>query len=100
MATFLLNFDAVQHPLSSTLWPLMDGLLIVITRWRAQFISINNVKLMKFTLQIYAKIQVFTDPYSPVKGKNLQSCLYMGECRSMKTCILAYIMQRYKFSDI
>ena len=41
----------------------------------------------------YARIQVFTDPYSPVEGQNRRFSPYTGEYGSVKTCIHAYFMQ-------
>ena len=40
----------------------------------------------------YARIQVFTDPYSPVLGQNLRFFSYTGKYGSVKTHILAYFM--------
>ena len=41
----------------------------------------------------YAKIRVFTDPFSPAEGQNLRFCPYRGEYGSAKTRILSYFMQ-------
>ena len=41
----------------------------------------------------YARIRVFTDPYSPVYGQNLQFCLYTEESGSGTTRFLAYFRQ-------
>ena len=41
----------------------------------------------------YARIRVFTDPYSPVYRPNPAFCPYTGEYGSVKNSILAYFMQ-------
>ena len=41
----------------------------------------------------YARIRAFSDLYSPIWRQNLRLCPYTGEYRSLKTRILAYIMQ-------
>ena len=43
----------------------------------------------------YARIQVFTDPYSPVQGQNRRFCPCTGDYGSVKTRILAYFIQCY-----
>ena len=40
----------------------------------------------------YAKIRVFTDPYSPVKAQNLRFCLSTEEYNPVKTRIVTYFM--------
>ena len=36
----------------------------------------------------YARIRVFFDPYSPVRGQNGRLCPITKKCESEKTCIL------------
>ena len=40
----------------------------------------------------YAKILVFTDPYSTASGQNLRLFPYKGEYGSVKTCVFTHIL--------
>ena len=62
-----------------------------------QVFHISSVHISRIIFQEsrcvkYAKILVFTDPYSTVSGQNLQLFPYTGEYRSVKTCVFTHIL--------